>query len=148
MNVQFNSYTAGYEWLSNFFEATIDYAGRDWMTVEHAYRAMKTVDEGQRDAIMLAPTASKAKRIGKHVDIRPDWLSIRVDVMRELTRCKYSQHNWLSDRLIATGDATLYHLAPWDRFWGVDDQLRGENQLGRILMAERLRCATAPAAEL
>lgn len=34
-------------------------------------------------------------------------------------------------------DEELVHLSPWDRYWGVDDNGKGENRLGKIIMRVR-----------
>lgn len=61
---------------------------------------------------------------------------------------KFTQHNDLADRLIATGSKILAESSPYDLVWGVgysadDDAIldpknwRGENLLGRVLMSVR-----------
>lgn len=70
------------------------------------------------------------------MSLRPDWEYIRVDVMTELVRKKFSQEP-LRSQLIATGDAELIEGNWWnDTFWGVCNGV-GENNLGKILMKVR-----------
>lgn len=134
-SIRFNSYTRGYEWLSNFFLTPIEYADAIWPSVEHAYQAAKTTDPEQREAIRAASTASAAKKLGKHVvDLVPHWNERRVFVMAELIHRKFTPGSDLAARLLATADAKLVHYSPWDKFWGVGTDGHGENHLGRILM--------------
>jgi len=85
---------------------------------------------------------SMAKWRGKRVSLVPNWNEIRVQIMHKIVRAKFAQHEELRDRLLATGDALLIEGNRWhDRFWGicycVRCQSRGENTLGRLLMAVR-----------
>jgi predicted NAD-dependent protein-ADP-ribosyltransferase YbiA (DUF1768 family) len=62
--------------------------------------------------------------------------------MRDLLRQKFA-HPELRRLLLATGDAELVEGNTWgDRFWGVCAG-RGQNHLGRLLMAIRAEIRTA-----
>lgn len=124
--------------LSNFHEGhTVLYLGRYWPSSEHAYQAAKTLDETERDAIAQCGSPGSAKRAGRRVAKRPDWDEIKIDVMREVLRIKFT-HPDLRARLLATGDAELiegnFHN---DDFWGQCPLGHGENWLGRLLMELR-----------
>lgn len=73
---------------------------------------------------------------------RPDWLAIRVQVMRWCLRIKLAQ-NWckFSALLLATGCQAIVELSSKDDFWGAkpttDGILVGQNILGRLLMELR-----------
>lgn len=138
MTINFNSYTKGYEWLSNFHLSPIEYGDTGkWPSVEHAYQAAKTRDQEMREMIRAARTASIAKRLGKRCDIVPYWEGVKLNVMTELIAIKFTPGCQLGAMLLATGESLLYHLAPWDTFWGVNERGRGENHLGRIIMEQR-----------
>lgn len=138
MTLLFNSYTRGYEWMSNFYLHPIAYGDTGtWPSVEHAYQAAKTRDESQREMIRAARTASIAKRIGKRIDIVPYWDGVKLNVMTELIALKFTPGSDLAAQLIATGATLLHHYSPWDTFWGVSSNNRGENHLGRIIMEQR-----------
>jgi ribA/ribD-fused uncharacterized protein len=126
-------------YLSNFSASTIRFLGRQYPTVEHAFQSFKTHNPDQRQAILNAPDAYEAKQLGKICDIRPDWDDIRDDVMLQLVRAKFFQHQELAVRLLNTGDALLQEGNTWDdTYWGVDAKTgEGQNRLGEILMQVR-----------
>ena len=84
----------------------------------------------------LGLSGGRAKRLGR-VELRSDWEEVKIEVMREVLRCKFSQNPDLKAKLIATGDAELIEGNNWnDRFWGVCRGV-GQNHLGRLLMELR-----------
>ncbi len=82
---------------------------------------------------------SDAKRLGRHVELRPDWEDVKIAIMEEIVRTKFTQNEDLKAMLLATGDLVLEEGNAWgDTFWGVDAKTReGQNHLGRILMRVR-----------
>ena len=126
-----------YAFLSNFYDSNIyDAEGNVYPTVEHYFQAMKTTDANLRKQIATAETPGRAKRMGRRVDLRPDWQIIKIKVMREALIQKFSEPE-LRNQLIATGDATLIEGNWWhDTFWGMCDGI-GENHLGKLLMEIR-----------
>lgn len=126
-----------YAFLSNFYACDVTYDGMGFRSVEHAYQAAKTLDRGDRASIAALVTPGQAKRRGRSVQLRQDWPEVRVSVMAELLGEKFGRHPDLAAKLLATGDASLIEGNTWnDRFWGVC-QGKGENYLGRLLMAVR-----------
>jgi predicted NAD-dependent protein-ADP-ribosyltransferase YbiA (DUF1768 family) len=74
--------------------------------------------------------------MGRSVKLRPDWESIKLDVMETAVRIKFTDPE-LAAKLIATGDEELIEGNWWnDTFWGVCNGV-GENHLGKILMKVR-----------
>ena len=125
-----------YRWLSNFWPAKIPFDGYIWPTVEHAYQAAKTFDETERQNIRAVISAGHAKRMGRYVTVRHDWSTVKVSIMTDLIREKFKIPE-LREKLLATGDAELIEGNRWgDTFWGVCKD-KGQNYLGKILMAER-----------
>jgi len=132
-----SSFRGEYRWLSNLWEASFQYKGRRIRTVEHAFQAAKTNNELEQLAVLSAPSPGVAKKLGRQVTLRDDWDSCKVNVMRELLWCKFSQNIVLAAKLLATGDQELVEGNTWgDTFWGVC-RGRGENQLGKLLMEIR-----------
>ena len=132
------SFRGQYGFLSNFYEAPVSYGGLIYLNAEAAFQAQKCLtDEEKRPFTDMPP--SKAKRIGRQVRLREDWEQVKVGLMEEIVRAKFTQNEDLAWLLLATGDAQLVEGNTWnDTFWGVD--LRkgvGENHLGRILMKVR-----------
>lgn len=130
-----------FAFLSNFWR--IDIQGPSFLvypTVEHAYQAAKSDNPLVHKAIQLLPTPGNAKRAGREVIIRPDWNTIKVEIMRQLIVKKFDQKNApiLCELLLATQDRYLEEGNYWgDTFWGVF-QGRGRNTLGSLLMSRRV----------
>lgn len=122
--------------LSNFWPSKVEMGGLDFPTVEHAYQAMKTVDQQARYAIKLQKTPGEAKRMGRVVKIRRDWDAVKDRVMMELLQQKFSTKD-LRQQLLATGEEELAEGNSWgDTYWGVCKG-KGENKLGKLLMKIR-----------
>ena len=79
-----------YFFLSNFSPSVIRMRGEEYATAEHAYQAAKTVVEAEREAIRLAPTPGKAKRLGKTVTLRPGWSGMKRTVMLAIVTQKFN----------------------------------------------------------
>lgn len=125
-----------YRFLSNFWPASVEHDGIRYSSVEHAFQAAKTLDMDERRRVAALPTAKEAKQAGRHLVLRGDWETARLDVMLELVRRKF-RHVDLRERLLATADHELVEGNTWnDHFWGVC-RGRGENHLGKILMRVR-----------
>jgi len=122
--------------LSNFWPSQVEFEGTVFPSVENAYQAAKSLDPSFRKGF-LDLTPGKAKRQGRKLkDIRPDWDSVKLQVMEDLLRKKFSNR---LERLflIATGDQHIQEGNTWgDKFWGVFAG-EGENHLGRLLMKIR-----------
>ncbi len=128
-----------YKFLSNFFPSTVtstDYRDHNvYPTVEHAYQASKSIDPVVREKICAAPTPGMAKKAGRAAGLRPDWEDVKLRIMLDLLRDKFSGS--LGAALLATEDEQLIEGNTWgDRFWGVYNGM-GENHLGRLLMQVR-----------
>lgn len=131
-----SSFTGEFRFLSNFWPAEVSLDGEVYPSVEHAYQAAKTINTAQRAAIRVAKGPGIAKRLGKTVTLRSDWNTVRLTVMRDLLKQKFSDPN-LRQRLLATHDEELVEGNQWgDQFWGVA-RGRGQNHLGRLLMEVR-----------
>lgn len=136
-SVMIDSFSGKYRWLSNFWPVVIVLDGLTYPTVEHAFQAYKTVDEGQRRAIRNAKTPGEAKRLGREVTLRPDWDNLRVPFMTKLIRQKFTENEDLRKRLLNTGFEHIEEGNTWgDTFWGTVDGV-GENHLGKIIMQIR-----------
>lgn len=125
-----------YRFLSNFWPAEVTLDGVAYPTVEHAFQAAKTLDAKEREAIRTQGTPGEARKHGKLVHLRSDWETIKVDIMRELLRQKFSKEP-LRSKLLMTNRAELVEGNHWnDTFWGVYKGV-GHNQLGLLLMGIR-----------
>ena len=135
------SFHGEFRFLSNFSPAVVLFDGDVYDTVEHAYQAAKTVDREQRARIRAALTPGIAKRLGRRVTMRPDWDTVKLGVMEDLLRQKFTRTAY-TPALLRTGGRDLIEGNTWgDRFWGVCNG-SGLNHLGELLMKIRdeLKC--------
>lgn len=129
-------FQGSYRFLSNFWPASVELDGVLYPTVEHAYQAAKTISPEQRLRIAAVPTPGQAKRAGRGVTIRPDWDSVKLEIMQDLLRQKFNKAH-LRQQLQATGEEELVEGNTWgDTFWGRCRGV-GKNHLGLILMQIR-----------
>lgn len=122
--------------MSNFYRSSLWIDEKKYPSAEHAYHAHKTLDPAVSETISHAKTAWEAKRLGRCVQLRPDWDDVKVDIMTKILRAKF-ENPLIRTLLIATSPKKLINRNSWnDKFWGV---CRGEglNTLGVLL--ENLR---------
>lgn len=123
-----------YFFLSNFYVAPVVYQGIRFENNEAAFQAAKC-PERMHDFCGLNP--QRAKRLGRRVELRPDWEAVKYDVMYQVCKAKFTQNPDLRNKLLATGDAELVEGNTWgDQVWGVCKGV-GENNLGKTLMLVR-----------
>ena len=126
--------------MSNFHSASVEMDSVIYPTVEHAYQAAKTLDRGLRVGIRNAPTPREARRIGRSLKVRSDWIRVKDDIMLSLLRKKFGTED-LEDRLLQTEDAELIEGNSWgDTYWGKVDG-EGLNRLGELLMQVRIEAS-------
>ena len=131
-----NEFQGEYRFLSNFWPAKVVLDNVQYPSVEHAYMAAKTTDIRIRKKIKEQPTPSLAKKLGRSIQLRPDWEMIKLGVMESLVRQKF-QEPTLKAKLLATHNRELIEGNNWnDTFWGVC-RGKGSNHLGKILMKVR-----------
>lgn len=125
--------------FSNFSKHSVTFAGRTWATSEHAYQAQKFEDDEHQELVRKAKSAKEAAQIGRDRanPMRRNWDDIKVNIMYEVVKAKFTQHEDLKEVLLSTGDATLIEDSPIDYFWGCGADGSGKNMLGKVLM--RLR---------
>ena len=123
-----------YFFLSNFYMCPITFDGVPYTNSEAAFHAQKCP---KRKVEFSKLNSKEAKRLGRSVDLLPDWDDIRVAVMFNVCLVKFFQNPDLAKKLVETEDAELIEGNTWgDKFWGVCDGV-GKNNLGKILMEIR-----------
>jgi NAD+ synthase len=131
-----NDFRGKYAFLSNFYDAPVEYNGLRFLNSEAAFQAQKTIDERERMQFTNLD-ASNSKRLGRAVTLRKDWEKVKIQVMYEVCYAKFTQNPRLAEKLAATGNEVLIEGNTWnDKFWGVCNG-KGMNHLGKILMAIR-----------
>lgn len=105
---------------------------------EHAYQAAKSLDMQVRLSVAGKATAAAAKSAGSALVLRSDWDEVKLQVMYDILWDKFTRHDDLREKLLATGAEDLVEGNTWnDTYWGVCRGV-GLNHLGRILMRIRI----------
>jgi hypothetical protein len=145
--------------LSNFSAFTLQWKGLRFDTSEAAYHWEKfnygiETPEGAvvkldicfeaQDRIRFAPSAHEAFKFAEQYksQVRPDWVDVRVDIMREILYAKATQHEYVRRKLLATGDRELIEDSWRDSFWGWGEDKGGKNTLGKLWMEVRTELRT------
>lgn len=133
-----------YRWLSNFWFVDIELDGRIYPSVEHAYASAKCDEEWWKKLCSMRENPpGTIKRKGKTIKIKDNWEDIKLSIMEDCVRKKFSQEPYKT-KLLNTGNEFIQEGNMWyDTFWGVDLRTnKGENNLGKIIMRIRseLKC--------
>ena len=110
------------------YPCTITYNGHTFKTSESAFQAQKDIS---RASEFEALDGIQAKKLGRQVNMRPDWNSVRLDIMEEILRVKFSDPI-LAAKLKAVNELIVEDNTWNDTFWGVC-RGKGENHLGKLL---------------
>src|SRR5262245_44630735 len=107
--INFYSTRDEYCCFSNVSRNRVFLNGKHWRTSEHYFQAQKFAGTPHEEEVRMAKTPGLAAEIGRDRKrpLRPDWESVKLDVMREAVRAKFSQHEELRDILLSTGDAEI-----------------------------------------
>ncbi len=143
--INFYSVSDAYGEFSNFAGFPIRLGGKRWPTSEHYFQAQKFEDAAYREEIRTAKSPMIAARLGRSrkQKLRREWESVKVGVMRDAVRAKFTQYEELKALLLGTGDAKLVEHTVNDAYWGDGGDGSGRNMLGQMLMElrEELRAA-------
>src|SRR3990167_8366038 len=96
-----------YRWLSNFYYHPVLLDGVVYPSTEHAYQAAKFDYPKTRERIRNAPTFKQAKYLGYGTGLRSNWNSIRLQVMEDLLRQKFTPDTELASKLMLTAGDKL-----------------------------------------
>jgi len=126
-------------WMSNFFASPIVLKGQTWPTTEHYFQAQKFAGTPHEEELRLARSPMVAARMGRARarPLRADWDRVKDDIMLEALRAKFTQHEGLKSKLLATRDARLVEHTKNDRYWADGGDGTGRNRLGELLMKVR-----------
>ena len=121
-------------YLSNFYECEFVYNGIRYCNSEAAFQAQKDLTRSEEFSDL---TAKQAKRLGRKVNLRPDWEDVKITLMYEILSEKFKQNPELAEKLKSTKEYLLVEGNTWnDTFWGVCNGV-GQNYLGVTLMFVR-----------
>lgn len=133
--------TEEHKWLSNMTLVDIKLKGIIYPSVEHAYMSEKSKEKTWKEFCSNREISGKQVKVySKTIDLRYDWLNVRLKVMEYCLREKFKQEPF-KQLLLDTENQNIQEGNYWnDRFWGVDlkqDPNTGENNLGRLIMKIR-----------
>lgn len=107
----------------------------------------------KNDAVIILGKYAQllGRQVQKYDDTR--WEGVKLDHMLNGLRLKFTQNTELKNKLIATGDKTLYEANKFDGFWGIKFDIEnaqkpenkskyGKNMLGELLMVVRKELQT------
>jgi ribA/ribD-fused uncharacterized protein len=96
------------------------------------------LNRGKIDALATLSPVQVAKS-GRSQDfpIRADWERAKYGVMYRALIAKFSQHEECKAKLFETGNKILIEKSPTDACWAINNEGRGENMLGILLMIVR-----------
>lgn len=100
MNNTISSFTEEYFSLSNFYSAPVTYQGYHFKNNEAAFQTAKCPAR-MNEFCELDP--DPAKHFGRKVSLRPDWESVKYEVMYQICYAKFTQNPDLRKKLIDTG---------------------------------------------
>ncbi|MCR5166760.1 MAG: NADAR family protein [Oscillospiraceae bacterium] len=121
-----------YYFLSNMYPCQITYNGHTFKSSESAFQAQKDIS---RVSEFEALDGRDAKRLGRKVKMRPDWESVKLNIMEEILRIKFS-NSILAEKLKAVKGPIVEENTWHDTYWGVCNGI-GENHHGKLL--EKIR---------
>ncbi|MDA0564568.1 NADAR family protein [Streptomonospora sp. S1-112] len=131
--------------LRNDYPAPIDVEGEVYPSVQHAYWALSTAQAADRTRVREAPSTREAQERGGRARRRPDWPAVRLAVMADLLRAKFTQHPDLAEVLLSTGEAPISYTGFSDSpYWLDDPDGRGRNWMGRLLELVRAELRLRP----
>jgi len=138
MSKVIDSFRGKFHWLSNFYSCSVHYEGLTFGNTEAAFQAAKCLDMKERERF-FGLSGGQAKRLGRRVELRSDWETVKIEIMRQVLKSKFTHNPELREKLIATGNTELIEGNNWnDRFWGVCRGV-GKNHLGKLLMEVRAK---------
>lgn len=102
-------------------------------------QAQKFAGTEHEEEVRKCKTARESANMGRSrkLPLRCDWEGVKNQIMLEVVRAKFTQHEDLKEILLGTGDAKLVEHTENDNYWGDGGDGSGKNRLGQILMQVR-----------
>jgi ribA/ribD-fused uncharacterized protein len=131
-----------YKFLSTFEMDGFKENNLHYNSVEHYFQSKKfevTNPEAAKE-IRESENSQEANVAGRtHKKMRPDWDSIKYEVMYNANYLKFSQNANLKEKLLRTGDVRIAQLSDQEFYWSenFEEKPKGRSLLGKILMEIR-----------
>lgn len=139
--------------FSNWANSRFEYKGVKFQTAEQAMMWEKACffsDSEVATKILATNDPSEQKALGRKVRGYDDelWSEVRFDIVTEILRHKFRQHQNSFDALMETRGTTLVEASPFSQIWGIGlrdgdpatysrDTWQGQNLLGIALTEVR-----------
>ena len=133
-----------YYFLSNMYKSPVEYKGVIFTCAETAFQAqkLKLINPDTDLSAFSDMSGFDTKRYFKHyVKLNnkqiKEWNETKDNIIAEVVFNKFSQNNYLKQKLLETGNITITEDNAWgDTYWGVC-RGNGLNKLGNILTNTR-----------
>lgn len=137
-----NNFRGQYRFLSNFYVWAMNYEGIAYPTVEHAFQAAKAENKRVRRIFAALEDPGDAKLLGRAIRVREDWDDVKIQVMRDLLKIKFSNEALMLILTDTRGNDLIEGNYWHDNFWGdcgcpKCEGVAGQNNLGKLLMEVR-----------
>jgi ribA/ribD-fused uncharacterized protein len=144
--VKFSGVSEKNGFFSNYAAFPIAIEGQTWPTAEHYVQARQFKDKKLDKELVKYKSASIAVRLCRERadNRRSDWDKVKDNVMYDAVKAKFSQHEILKEKLLATGESPIVHAAPDNDYWGDGGDGSGKNMMGKILMKIRKELSDSP----
>ena len=134
-------YTPRYYAFDSFSAFAVELWDKVFPTAEHAYQ-WKKFDFSKSptsELILSARSARDTKIIGEeHVnEVSTEWNVTKLSFMEVILRAKLTQHDKVRSLLLETVGKDIIENSPTDSFWGIGEDGKGENHLGKLWMKLR-----------
>lgn len=128
--------------LDNFSAFGLEMDGEYFQTAEHAFQYLKFVNTNFELAkkIKKAYSPNEARNIAQENKIYKlkNWNDVKYAYMEKILKLKVDQNPEVMEKLLNTKKySILENCIDEDTDWGVDNNNKGENNLGKILMRIR-----------
>lgn len=139
MIINFYHQNNEYGCFSNFSDHLVYLKGSDWPTSEHYFQAQKFEGTKYESDVRKCKGPMAAANMGRDrsLPLRPDWESVKDNIMRVAVLAKFTQNKDCFTTLLSTADATLVEHTKNDNYWADGGDGSGKNMLGIILMEVR-----------
>ncbi len=130
------------EWMGNFYPVPVEYNNLQFANSESAFQAQKFIHHPDLMIQFTSLSGDQAFHKAKEFSllVRPDWLEVKVQVMKEVIQAKIEKNPYIVEWLVATDQALLVEHNPVkgrDTFWSDDSDGTGVNMLGKLWMEIR-----------
>lgn len=105
---------------------------------EAAFQSYK--DPDNEEYIKQLQNISKpvdARRLGRKCLMRKDWDNVKLEYMLHVLRLKIDQNNEIKENLMNSGMRYIFESNKNDCYWGMGEDGKGNNYLGKLLMKIR-----------